>query len=74
MILNMDIGILVKFAELRPVSLSDARVKEVAFSNRIYSAWDNEQVPRWVDDICFVSQSLMYVLARLNYWLKCGLR
>lgn len=37
-------GLLVRFVELRPVSLSEARVKEVAFSNRIYSAWDKEQV------------------------------
>lgn len=38
-------GMLVRFVELRPTTQSEARVKEATFNNRIYSAWDREQVP-----------------------------
>jgi hypothetical protein len=41
--MNYMPGLLVRLVELRPAALSEARVKEAAFSNRIYSAWDREK-------------------------------
>lgn len=37
-------GLLVRYVELQPMALSEVRIKEAAFSNRIYSAWDKDQV------------------------------
>lgn len=42
--MKICLGLLVRFVQLQQVDISEARVKEEAFNNRIFSPWDREQV------------------------------